>query len=252
MTARAPACFVGHRDPAHLAEPGDPTAAWLARLGRSLPEGGVRGVVAVASSFEAPRSTVTTRDDVALARRVLERLLAGGQPAGADDARPVDPPLAAIAAHLAGGRLVPLVQVSLHGSLDPEVHLAVGRALEPLRDDGIAIVGLGALTRELAADAPRTRAGRDVTGTFDAWVIDLLTRTGPYARSRGLGRFRDHPEAHRAHPRGEHVLPLVVVAGAATSDRSPANVGELAHSTTVANDADGRPCGGSLGLVFRL
>jgi aromatic ring-opening dioxygenase catalytic subunit (LigB family) len=127
----------------------------------------------------------------------------------------------------------------------------VGRALEPLRDEGFAIVGCGALTRDAPREASRARARGGVTGTFDEWVVDLLTRTGPYARSRGLARFRDHPEAHRAQPRGEHVLPLVVVAGAATSDRSADNVGELSHSTAATVAADGRPIGGALGLVFR-
>lgn len=258
MTARALACFVGSPSigrgaPSRLGAPEDPSGAWLERVGRRVPEGELRGVVALASSFEAPRWTVTTSVDRALARRVLERIVGGGQPAAADDARPPDADVEAAVSRLAGGRTLPFVQLSLHASLDPELHLTVGRLLEPLRDEGVVILGCGALTRASPADVPRTRGGREVTGTFDAWVVDLLTRSGPYARSRGLARFRDHPGAHRADPRGEHVMPLVVVAASATSDRSPANVGELAHTTSPgADEARSDPSrGGALGLLFR-
>lgn len=254
MTARALALYVGSASSGRGAPPpgltgADPTGAWVERLGRSLPDDQRRGVVVVASSFEAPRWTVTTSGDRGLARRVLERLVGGGLPAATDEARAPAIEVGAAVACLAAGRPLPVVELSLHATLDAEQHLAVGRLLEPLRDEGIIILGLGGLTRAVPGDAPRTRAGREVTGTFDAWVVDLLTRSGPYARSRGLGRFRDHPGAHRADPRGEHVLPLVVVAGAATSDRSPANVGELAHTTSPAAGDGAR--GGALGLVFR-
>jgi len=256
MTARALALYVGSASsgrgapPPGLGDPADPTGAWLERLGRSLPDDERRGVVVVSSSFEAPRWTVTTSGDRGLARRVLEQLVGGGLPSATDDARAPAIEVEAAVARLAAARPLPFVELSLHASLDAEQHLGVGRLLEPLRDEGIVLLGLGGLTRAVPGAEPRTRAAREVTGTFDAWVVDLLTRSGPYARSRGLARFRDHPGAHRADPRGEHVLPLVVVAATATSDRSPDNVGELAHTTSPTTASEGAR-GGALGLVFR-
>lgn len=46
---------------------------------------------------------------------------------------------------------MPTIQLSLHSSLDPTLHLRMGQALAPLRDDGVLIVGSGSATHNLGA-----------------------------------------------------------------------------------------------------
>ena len=67
---------------------------------------------------------------------------------------------------------------------------------------------------------------------FQSWVVDLLSSSQPYTRGRGLTRFRDHPDARVVQPNDRALLPLLVVAGSPSRDRSPQNVAELLHAGT--------------------
>lgn len=105
---------------------------------------------------------------------------------------------------------VPTVQLSLQVGLDPAAHLAIGRALAPLRDEDVLIVGSGMSYHEM-------RARRDVaivSGAFDAWLNETVTSPRE-ARERGLVDWVSAPHARDCHPRSEHLAPLFVVAGAA-------------------------------------
>ncbi|HEY0841009.1 MAG TPA: class III extradiol ring-cleavage dioxygenase [Vulgatibacter sp.] len=113
------------------------------------------------------------------------------------------------------GADVPVVQLSLQRGLDPAAHLAMGRALAPLRDEGVFIVGSGMTYHDLRNFGPRALP---VSETFDAWLREAGT-AAPEARDRLLERWQEAPMARRAHPREEHLLPLMVVAGAAGEDR---------------------------------
>ena len=114
---------------------------------------------------------------------------------------------------------VPTIQLSLKQGLDPEEHLAIGRALAPLRDEGIFIVGSGmTFHNSRAFGDPRANA---VAGTFDAWLRESVTLESA-DRDRRLARWSRAPAAREAHPREEHLLPLMVVAGAAGTDRGTA------------------------------
>lgn len=120
---------------------------------------------------------------------------------------------------------VPTVQLSLVRGLDPEQHLAIGRALAPLRDEGVFIVGSGMTFHNLRAF--RDPRARPVAEAFDAWLREAATLDEP-ARSQALARWSAAPAARLAHPREEHLLPLMVVAGAAAGDP-----GRLAYNGTV-------------------
>jgi aromatic ring-opening dioxygenase catalytic subunit (LigB family) len=110
---------------------------------------------------------------------------------------------------------VPIVQLSLVRGLDPEVHLALGRALAPLRDEGVFVIGSGLGYHNLRAFGP---AARPVSIAFDDWI--RATSALPAAeRDRALVAWERAPNARQAHPREEHLLPLMVAAGAAGEDR---------------------------------
>ena len=113
---------------------------------------------------------------------------------------------------------IPTFQVSLRQGLDPEEHLAIGRALAPLRDEGVAIIGSGmsfhnmhVLMRESGT------AELDQSRRFNRWIEATCTRAAG-DREQGLIRWAAAPSARFCHPREEHLLPLMVAAGAAHSE----------------------------------
>jgi aromatic ring-opening dioxygenase catalytic subunit (LigB family) len=110
---------------------------------------------------------------------------------------------------------VPVVQLSLKQGLDPAEHLAIGRALAPLREEGVFIIGSGMSYHNLRAFGP---AGRPASETFDRWLQETVTAPQP-DRDRRLSEWSRAPGARQAHPREEHLLPLMVAAGAAGADR---------------------------------
>jgi len=111
---------------------------------------------------------------------------------------------------------IPIVQLSLQRGLDPARHLAIGRALMPLREDNVAIIGSGLSFHNLGAlaDPAMNRPAAE----FDQWLTDTLCDSPPIERTRGLTRWLSAPYARACHPREEHLMPLMVVAGAAGED----------------------------------
>jgi aromatic ring-opening dioxygenase catalytic subunit (LigB family) len=111
---------------------------------------------------------------------------------------------------------VPTIQLSLKAGLDPEEHLAIGRALAPLRDEGVFIVGSGMSFHNMRAFGdPRAAA---IADQFDGWLSETAALDSG-ARDQRLARWAQAPAARLAHPREEHLLPLMVIAGAAGADR---------------------------------
>ena len=120
---------------------------------------------------------------------------------------------------------IPTVQLSLVQGLDPRVHLALGRALAPLRDEGVFIIGSGMSFHNMRAIKqswvqPHAEA-------FDQWLHETA-RLAPTERDAQLAAWSTAPSARTAHPREEHLLPLMVAAGAAGDDvGSPAWTGTM-------------------------
>lgn len=110
---------------------------------------------------------------------------------------------------------VPVVQLSLERALDPEEHIAMGKALAPLRDEGVFILGSGMSYHNMRGFGGRGRADSE---SFDAWLRAAAT-AAPDERERLLRAWSSAPAARAAHPREEHLLPLMVVAGAAGHDQ---------------------------------
>lgn len=112
---------------------------------------------------------------------------------------------------------VPIVQLSLLHSLDAAAHLAIGRALAPLRDEGVLIVGSGNSYHNLREFfSPRPDAGA-LSAQFDEW-LGAAVQAAPAERERLLTHWDKAPGARASHPRAEHLLPLMVAAGAAGAD----------------------------------
>lgn len=111
---------------------------------------------------------------------------------------------------------VPAVQLSLKQGLDPEEHLAMGRALAPLRDEGVFIVGSGMTYHNMRGF--RDPRSVPVAEAFDAWLRETATLEAK-ERDQRLAQWSRAPAARMAHPREEHLLPLMVIAGAAGADR---------------------------------
>ena len=110
---------------------------------------------------------------------------------------------------------VPLLQVSLKTGLDPAVHIALGRALAPLRDEGVLIVGSGLSYHNLRQFGP---PGKAPSMAFDQWLQDTVVAASPAEREARLLNWAAAPAARIAHPREEHLLPLMVALGAAEND----------------------------------
>jgi aromatic ring-opening dioxygenase catalytic subunit (LigB family) len=121
---------------------------------------------------------------------------------------------------------IPVVQLSLKRGLDPAEHLAIGQALTPLRDEGVFIVGSGMSYHNMRGFSGR---GRKDSETFDAWLGSAATAL-PLTRAQMLSAWASAPAARAAHPREEHLLPLMVVAGAAAGDQ-----GRTAYNDTFAD-----------------
>lgn len=112
---------------------------------------------------------------------------------------------------------IPVLQLSLQSGLDPAAHLAIGRALAPLRDKGVLIVGSGMSYHNLRAFYPRDERAIAASLAFDAALTAALD-AAPAARDAALANWKRLPDAVACHPREEHLLPLMVVAGAAGED----------------------------------
>ena len=110
---------------------------------------------------------------------------------------------------------VPVVQLSLKRGYDPQEHIAVGRALASLRDEGVLIIGSGLSYHNLRAFGP---AAKVPSTAFDQWLQQTLLGTSPEERAAGLLAWEAAPAARQAHPREEHLLPLMVAVGAAGND----------------------------------
>ena len=160
----------------------------------------------------------------ALAARVQELLAAAGIPSATNAQRGFDHG-AFVPLKLAyPDAELPTVQLSLKAGLDPREHLAIGRALAPLRDEGVFIIGSGMTYHNMRAMTPQ---GRPVATAFDAWLRAAVTRP-PHERDAALAEWEKAPGARAAHPREEHLTPLMVVAGAAGDD-----AGHLAYHGTL-------------------
>ena len=125
--------------------------------------------------------------------------------------------------------VIPIVEMSVEGDLGPWLHVAAGRALASLRDEGVLIIGSGMSFHDLKGfgDSRSTRASQE----FDTWLTAAIMQPGD-ARAASLARWATAPAARAAHPTEEHLIPLMVAAGA--SDAPGEKVyGEIVLETAI-------------------
>lgn len=149
--------------------------------------------------------------DPALAARVSALLQGAGLPSSTDPQRGYDHGVFVPLKVAFPQAQISVVTLSLDHSLDPALHIAAGRALAPLRDEGVLIVASGMSFHNLRGyfqpqTAERARA-------FDAWLTKAV-ESPAQQRNALLQKWRSAPFAEYAHPREEHLIPLMVAAGA--------------------------------------
>lgn len=233
-----PTIFVSHGAPTLLIEQG-PTHTFLQGLGDMFER--PHGIVCISAHWETPSPRVTgtprpqtihdfygfprplyeldypATGDPVLASKVARLLQQSGSEADVDGSRGLDHgawvPL--MLAYPKAG--VPVVQLSVQPRLGPRHHVKLGQALQPLRGEGVLILGSGGATHNLrefhahAVDA----APADYAKAFDSWLEETITSG---RQDELIDYERRAPAARRNHPTAEHFLPLFVPRGAAGAD----------------------------------
>jgi 4,5-DOPA dioxygenase extradiol len=232
---RAPALFVSHGSPMFALEPGQ-LGPNLQRLGGRLPA--LAAILVVSPHWQTRGVRVTgaerletihdfggfqpplyalqypARGAPRLAAEVLGLLQAAGFEAALDPGRGLDHGAWVPLRYLRPAADVPVLQVSLPQDIDAAGALRLGRALAPLRERGVLVVGSGSLTHNLY-EFRQHIADPEYAQAFADWVADAVARGDIDAL---LDYRRRAPHAVRAHPGEEHYLPLLVAAGASNPD----------------------------------
>jgi 4,5-DOPA dioxygenase extradiol len=152
-----------------------------------------------------------------LAETIVRMLGEGGIPARVDSRRGIDHGVFIPLMLMYPRADIPAIQLSLVRGLDPAAHIALGRALRPLADRNILVIGSGFSFHNMAAFAWEGGAPPDAANdAFQEWLIE--TCAGPLpesARRERLAGWERAPSARYCHPREEHLMPLHVCAGMA-------------------------------------
>ena len=127
---------------------------------------------------------------------------------------------------------IPVVQLSLNSNLDPQIHLQLGQALTTLRDEGVLIVGSGMSFHNMRGYGD-PRFG-PISDEFDHWLTDAV-QAEPAQRRQALTDWAEAPSARLSHPprAEEHLLPLMVVAGASGADKGQRVFSDRVMETTL-------------------
>jgi 4,5-DOPA dioxygenase extradiol len=230
--AALPTVFLSHGSPMHALHPGRAGAVWAA-LGERI--GKPRAVLVASAHWESewPMLTTATRPetihdfggfpdalyrveypapgDVALARRAVALV---GERASLSDAWGLDHGTWSVLVHLRPAADWPVVQLSIDGRLPPAEHLAIGRALAPLRDEGVLIMGSGNVTHNLRHAFSAGRRGDSETPAWARSFDEDIARALERGDTAHLTRALESDAGRQAHPTPDHYLPLLYAAGA--------------------------------------
>ncbi|NLD69259.1 MAG: dioxygenase [Limnobacter sp.] len=127
---------------------------------------------------------------------------------------------------------IPVIQLSLRRDMDPLAHLDAGRALATLRDEGVLIVGSGMSFHNMRGYGdPRYTP---ISAEFDDWLAAAVASPAQQ-RDALLQDWTQAPQARHCHPSGaeEHLIPLLVAAGAAGDSPGRTVYSERIMETTI-------------------
>ncbi|MDI3520774.1 MAG: hypothetical protein PWR04_762 [Anaerophaga sp.] len=113
---------------------------------------------------------------------------------------------------------IPVVQLSLVKTLEPATHIKLGKALEPLRNEGVLIIGSGMSYHNMRGFMSQNSNTSLNAQKFDDWLTKTVLNTDVHTRNYELMNWQKAPAAMECHPRSEHFVPLFVAAGAAGND----------------------------------
>ena len=239
-----PTLFLSHGSPMHAIAPGDVGDAWTA-LGKRLPH--PDAVVVASAHWETSLPMVTgsahpetihdfggfpdalyeigypARGDPALAERIVGLLRDAGITAGIEGCRGIDHGVWVPLRWMYPRADIPVVEISVSPARGTQHHLALGRALAPLADANVLVIGSGHATHNLR-DWIGQRGRNDPLPYVAAFAHWLEARLAAHDEAALLDYRAEAPEAVRAHPTEEHFLPLFVAWGAAGTAAVPERV----------------------------
>jgi 4,5-DOPA dioxygenase extradiol len=253
--AALPSVFLSHGSPMHALEAGAAGEAWRA-LGRRL---GKPKAIAIASAhwetglpqltgaakpetihdfynFPAPlyRIRYAAPGSPGAAQRVQALLKEGGFTAAIDGCRGLDHGAWAPLLYMYPDADVPVVQLSVQTALGTRHHLAVGKALRKLSDEGILVIGSGHLTHNLRDWSRGQGKSEPYAKEFQQWVFKKIEAHD----LEGLADYRSaSPHGVRSHPTEEHFLPLFVALGAAPENYKAERIFDDIEAGVLAMDA---------------
>lgn len=231
---RMPVLFVGHGSPMNAVEENAWSRGFQALAGL-LPR--PRAILSVSAHWFVPGTHLTGNErpetihdfggfprelfevrypapgDVALARRVAGLL--GERRASLRADWGLDHGTWSVLLHLFPAADVPVVQLSIDARRDPPGHLALGRALAPLRDEGVLVMGSGNITHNLRHALTSSARGDRST---PAWAVAFDASVALAAERHDgdhLARAVESETGRMCHPTLDHFLPLLYAAGAA-------------------------------------
>lgn len=224
--------------PAPIQEGIDALGDWLGRLPDSV-GARPRAILMVTAHWETPDFTVSTNPRPGMlydytgfpphtyelrydapgspdvAREVTRLLEEAGIPVRTDDSRGFDHGTFVPLRKIYPEADIPVVQFSIRQSMDPREHLEAGRALQSLRDHGVLILGSG-MSYHNFGGFMKGQGARDSV-EFDHWLTEAV-EAEPAERNARLMSWDRVPAGRKAHPQEDHLIPLMVVAGAAGED----------------------------------
>ena len=161
-----------------------------------------------------------------LAQHTCELLASAGIESALDNARGFDHGVFVPLGLMYPDADMPILMASIKSNYDPAQHFAMGQALASLRDEGVLIVGSGLTYHNMRG------FGRDesnaVATEFTRYLDQAVANPDAKAREEMLRHWERAPSARLAHPREDHLMPLLIAAGAADTDK-----GQVLFSETV-------------------